>query len=431
MTNTAFNVYKAVTRAETAKDLISRLSKEFREEQETLDALAALQLAMFAAANWMRRFVDDRNANDLDYSFIQEHSEGAEMAEVLNAHVDKLFEHVTTRNQSSTVKKAFEAFAIQWRREDAELLKTSEVENGKAAKKLQRAYNKSQGKTNLSKKRQFQFRKAIAELEDARAPLTESQKELVDQVKKLLEENSEEVAVPKWRSDGIKTLGPFGIASNIDIQLKCEFEAEAEDNKKPTGTYIMLGPKMDQEDYAQGLGGEVKGMLSPLEEVTIKQHDPTAALIRIPPGAKFFAFAYPVITAELEVTRTRYSPTDAFLLYGGYVYFDAKMNVIAVNALWVGSNLQLSAPKKLPDDIKQTLLDAGRFRDITLPQLWEAGARKFCWMLPAEFPELKIPHGGWCYIYEDEEINNYFAIASAASVKGVYNVVFDIPEDSE
>ena len=264
------------------------------------------------------------------------------------------------------------------------------------------------------------LRAYCAELEDSKKELNPEQQELVNHVKAWLPKDAEES--PAWITKGIKTIGPFGIAANIKIEVKIQYPDNAQEEKKP-GKFIVTGPKAAIAPYEAGLNGEVSGMLSPVFKITIKKNDPVNALIRIPPTASFFAFAYPVISSDLEVQIVHKSHLDAFLLYGGFVYFDQDMKLIQCNCLWVGSQLQTSGPKQLPPNVTQALKDAGRFKDITLPYLLEAGARKFAWVTPGEFPEMTVPHGGWAYLYEDESVNNYFSVAAAESVMGLTKAV--------
>jgi hypothetical protein len=427
---TAFALYSAVIRAETAKDLVSRTPASVKNTDSIQDCLSGLQLSIYAAANWIRRFADDRHTIG-EWVMLEEKRAGKELAEQIEFQVKDLFSRVAARTNSKTIQTAFEAFVIRWNKQEESQLKLAEVENQKNIENLKKEFAKveKEDPPTVSLQKKFVLTAYCAELEDSRKELTKDQQEVVAKVKGWLH-NADEVP-PPWRTDGIKTLGPFGIAAAVNISMAFEFP-ENHMTEKVGATYIVDGPKDSIKAYEAGLGGSVKGRLSPVFKITIKKEDPTAALIRIPLNASYFAFVYPVITGQLEVQVEQKSYLDAFLLYGGFVYFDSEMKFIQANSLWVGCQMQLSAPKALPTSVSDKLKAAGRFHDITLPQLIDVGAKQFAWILPGEFlPEIKAPHGGWAYVYENEKVNNYFSLASAESVLGLAKAfsLHDLPRN--
>lgn len=427
---TAFALYSAVIRAETAKDLVARIPANVRHTDSIQDCLSGLQLSMYAAANWIRRFADDRHTIG-EWVMLEEKRAGKELAEQLEFQVKDLFSRVAARTNSKTIQTAFEAFVIKWNKQEESQLKLAEVENQKNVENLRKEFAKveKEASSAVSLQKKFVLTAYCAELEDSRKELTKEQHEFVTAVKGWLHHADE--APPPWRTDGIKTLGPFGIAAAINISMNFEFP-ENHMEQKLGATFIVDGPKEAIKVYEAGLGGTVKGSLSPVFKITIKKEDPTAALIRIPLNAAYFAFVYPVITGQLEVQIEQKSYLDAFLLYGGFVYFDSEMKLIQANSLWVGCQMQLSAPKALPSSVSEKLKAGGRFHDITLPQLIDVGAKQFAWILPGEFhPEIKAPHGGWAYLYENDQVNNYFSIASAESVLGLAKAfsLHDLPKN--
>ena len=135
------------------------------------------------------------------------------------------------------------------------------------------------------------------------------------------------------------------------------------------------------------------------------------------PNARSFAWAYPVVTKELEIRIENKTAFDMFLLYGGYVYYDKDDELIQCNSLWPGGQLQFATPAPLPPALDKQIEDEQRWHDITLEPLHAVGARQFAW-LPPKYTQ-DIAHGGFAYRYEDRECNNYFVIASAASVAGM------------
>ena len=421
--DTASKISRAVIRAETAKDLIHQLSEKILKEQGIQDILSSLQLSIFGAANWMRRFVDDRD-KDSQYNFIQERKDGRGIADSIDGLVKSIFDKISSNAESRTIRVAFEAYEQKWKEQDDQAMKVALTEAKNLLLRIEKAWEKVRDEDveKLDKKKRFTFELAVAQLEDTQTHFDKEQETVITSIKVWLK--VDQAVVPPWRKDGIDNLGPFGIYADIPslkIGVKFEEDGLSESEKKTlVGTFNVTEPKETIDMYGPHLDGKVIGALSPRFKVTIKQNDPSAALIRIPPGAEYFCFAYPVITGNMEVKLEKYTPIDAFLLYGGFVYFDGKLNVIQINALWVGWNLQLSAPRQLPKSVRDQLLAENRFKDITLPQLAAKGAKRFAWLLPGEFSnEIQVPDGGWCYIYENEDINNYFAIASASSVTGV------------
>jgi len=414
---TAHGLRMAVLKAETAKDLSARLPTKIRDSDAIQDALSGLQLQMYSAANWIRRFADDRHTVG-EWVMIEEKRAGHEIAQSLDTKVRNFFTKIQELTNSKTIQDAFQAYEIKWKQQDVAELAQAAKDNAALIAHLSKEWKKFEkhDASTISTHKKMMFLAYCAELDDSRQELTADQRTLVNTIKASLKNQEEEA--PAWRTQGIKTLGPFGIAANIRVDMDVDFPMDFQKSRLP-GKFTVKGPKEAIEVYEQGLGGTVTGGLSPVFPVTIRQTDPTARLIRIPVAAKFFAFAYPVISGQLEVTVVNKSTLDAFLLYGGFVYFDGDMKLIQVNGLWVGNQLQMSAPKPLPAPVADKLKEAGRFHDITLPQLSNARAKQFAWILPDEFPEISIPHGGWCYLYEDESVNNYFSVASAESVMGL------------
>jgi hypothetical protein len=229
---------------------------------------------------------------------------------------------------------------------------------------------------------------------------------------------------PKWRTKGIRTLGPFGIqAGGGGMELQCTFGGEG-----IPGTYVVIGPLDCLEPYlAKGAAGKdggidpekVEGSLSPRYHVTIKSNDPAFGLLRLPENAESFAWINPIITKDMKLNLVEKSPFDMILFYGGFVYFDKDGKFIQANSLWPGTQMHFNSPLPLDPTINQKLKDTNRWREITLEHLRADGATHFAWLLPKEFK--KVPNGGFAYKYDDEEINNYFSVASPESINGLTN----------
>lgn len=407
---TALELYRAVVRAETAKNLILRLPK-MRANQAVRDYLGQLQFLTFAASNWIRRFVEDRY--DLsEWSMVLEKSEANKLTLAILDGVADLFAKVEAEaGESKTNKIAFGAFEVDWKKEDLANAVLAEKNNQAIVQKLDKMFAsaKSGAFSEVKRATRIKFINAMDELEDIQGHIPPEQLAVIEAVRAWMQ--LEKMDEP-WRSRGIITLGPFGIQAKLAVGLR--FNAEITEFTLTQPTELVLR-------YSKAVGGDgrVWGKLSPLSPVTVRKNDPVADLIRIPPAAKFFAFACPIITSQLEVELDSKTPVDAFLLWGGFLYFDEHKALIQANGLWVGCNVQLSAARKLPAAVSAALEEQNRFCDVTLDSLSALGAKRFAWLLPGEFSDvISNGHGAWCYQYEDAEVNNYFEIASADSVLG-------------
>lgn len=133
-------------------------------------------------------------------------------------------------------------------------------------------------------------------------------------------------------------------------------------------------------------GGEILfGQLSPLHPVTLDEE--TKAAANIPADSKHFAWAYPVVDDGALVAGS--SAEHMFLRYGGYVYFNRSGEAIGTNSIApapLGTlGLMFGRAQELASSVEGTLTRQGRFQEITLAPLLEAGATHFAWIRPGEF----------------------------------------------
>lgn len=155
------------------------------------------------------------------------------------------------------------------------------------------------------------------------------------------------------------------------------------------------------DPYACGIGqGEIIfGQLSPLHDVTLD--DETKAAANIPLDSKYFAWAYPVV--DDGSVGNGGSAEHNFLKFGGYVYFSGSMDAIGTNSIApapIGTlGLMFGRGQVLPDRVMCILQQKGRFQDITLQPLLEAGATHFAWIRPGEF-ERDVASGNGCFAYK-------------------------------
>lgn len=131
-------------------------------------------------------------------------------------------------------------------------------------------------------------------------------------------------------------LGPFGL-TKADIEptpAKSLARPEAAKSQTPWEIDVAKFPASRLAcSYASR--GQITGVLSPLSDITLEPDEMAAA--GIPEGAVRFAWSYPVVTqgppeAARDLVDTPPSSHDSFLLYGGYVYFDAENKVHCVLA---------------------------------------------------------------------------------------------------
>jgi len=160
----------------------------------------------------------------------------------------------------------------------------------------------------------------------------------------------------------------------------------------------------------------VVGQFSPLHPLTLTHAERLAA--KIPLEAHTFAWAYPVadwgqLSGDNKVDRS-------FLSYGGFVYFDKDLTIIHTTTLVPsekgGGGLQFDRPQHWNPDWTAPLKRHGRFQPITIKEMSDLGAKRFCWLRPNE-PGLgdKVPHGGFAYLFDESNCTSedrYFPIIS-------------------
>jgi len=155
--------------------------------------------------------------------------------------------------------------------------------------------------------------------------------------------------------------------------------------------------------------GVITGYLSPLHEVNLT--DDAKERAGIPPNAKYFMYSYPAklwVAGSVARAPRSTDPDLAFLRNGGYVYLDeSKTDIVRINAVLPSTDggLRFGPPLKWETDWTQRLINAGRFRPITIDEISRSGATHFCWIRPNEVMWFDgsggtpiCPHGGFAYI---------------------------------
>ena len=420
----------------------SEKNKKIREEKA--DEAADLQLRIFRAANWLRRFAYDRNKIQSWFDE-EETKEAKELGSSMKADAIKLFNYLKESN--NTIEQTIKSNEDMWVKND-EILKEQE------SKVREHNYAELEKALNNIKVQIGNLKFYVRELSDSRGgELEDFHKTTIAKAMKLMEAVEISMDIPPWRNQGILSLGPFGIkpvllTNNkpmkfVDTNFKQLFAKDGKipkfkdlqvkllnSKEKVIGEYILKQEYSNRYIAMQNSDGTIRGKLSPFAPITIPKTDQTFTLIRIPTTAKYFAWAYPIVTSKagIEENFKDISPTemDLFLLLGGYVYFDEKMELIQLNALLPqGSQLQFSSPNQLPMKVFEILEKENRFHPITLDGL---KATHFAWILPNEFTDSaiygdkqKFPPlhpGAFAYKYENQETNNYFVLAAVDSVLG-------------
>mmetsp|Transcript_97456 Transcript_97456/g.271094 ORF Transcript_97456/g.271094 Transcript_97456/m.271094 type:complete len:279 (+) Transcript_97456:63-899(+) len=107
--------------------------------------------------------------------------------------------------------------------------------------------------------------------------------------------------------------------------------------------------------------------LSPLHAITLDTETKDAA--NIPRLATHFAWAYPAVIEEAVLqAAARSHPTEqAFLQYGGYVYFDVRREIIGTNSICPAPldtpGLVFGRAQALPEKVADVLTRQGRFQE--------------------------------------------------------------------
>jgi len=176
--------------------------------------------------------------------------------------------------------------------------------------------------------------------------------------------------------------------------------------------------KDERWSYAENLFS-FSGTISRLHPVTIgaQQRVP----VNIPSEANYFCWANPANRqgAEIDV-----EPEHPFLKFGGFMYFNKNTDLIACTYIRPSNNPGfLFGPPNLFDRYSMAhntflreLDNKKQLNDITMQHLKEAGACKFCWLLPGELKGCS--YGGFLYIFDAEKKipNMYFPLMAVGGI---------------
>lgn len=179
----------------------------------------------------------------------------------------------------------------------------------------------------------------------------------------------------------------------------------------------------------EGLG---YGSVSPVHELTLSFENKALALI--PESAARFVWAYPLfgmgsLNDAQKERLANCSPNLSFLVFGGFIYFDAQNTVLQANAIAQGNGLYFSGPQPWRHEFTSNLFKQGRFQDVTIAAMRDQGAKKYCWLKPDEVlvdisgcVSWKIEgNGAFVYLFHEDQrdyspLDRFFTIADSVDV---------------
>eukprot|EP00913_Durusdinium_trenchii_P033463 g31329.t1 len=170
---------------------------------------------------------------------------------------------------------------------------------------------------------------------------------------------------------------------------------------------------LDEIRELQNYGISPIGCIAAPSRVTLS--DEVKRSLGIPAHATEYAWAYPVSPGKWTSEALGYfstsTPSAAFFIYGGYIYFDKMGRVAAVCAISLGNGLEFE-PAEAWDNRYSGALEK-RWVPVTVPYILERGARHFAWINGGELlqPSAKDVLGGqdWrapangCFVYKFHE----------------------------
>lgn len=156
--------------------------------------------------------------------------------------------------------------------------------------------------------------------------------------------------------------------------------------------------------HSQEPQSAIAGRISQVHRLTLPLDE--RERLGLPRSATHFAFAYPASTErEMHITSLDVGVADiAFVVYGGFMYFDSDMGLQAVRAVAPAENGALSAlrfgtPRRLAPAAAAAL--AGRPWGRAPPTAARAaGATHVAWLAPGVDGEL-TQDGGFVYLFHD------------------------------
>jgi len=174
------------------------------------------------------------------------------------------------------------------------------------------------------------------------------------------------------------------------------------------------------------MGEVIRGQMSKVQGVTLPEEQFRS--LGIAGEASMFSFSYPLVTAqELQVSdKDIMVPDIAFLVFGGFMYFDSDMVLQDIRAVMPSETgrLRFSAAQAWQQEWT-TALATDRWNPVTIPALRSQGVRYFSWLLPGERVEGRdLPlsrNGGFVYIFHEP--------SEVGTLQAKLDVYFEIEEE--
>lgn len=193
-------------------------------------------------------------------------------------------------------------------------------------------------------------------------------------------------------------LGPFALVAAKKLVLTVDTKNLTWKASKPDHDIRTLRDN--------GLVAE--GAISPVTPITLDAD--AKARAGIPCRAASFAWGFPVGQGRFRDRTRAYlsitSPSSAFFVYGGYIYFDERGKIVRTMAVTLGDGLFFNKPEPWKPDFSVAL--ESRWQDVTAPFLQEKGAKKFTWIGPGETleapgkdPWMVSNHGAFVYLFHE------------------------------
>jgi hypothetical protein len=153
----------------------------------------------------------------------------------------------------------------------------------------------------------------------------------------------------------------------------------------------------------------IQGRMSEPHHISLSSEE--LSNLGIVQDARFFAFSYPTVnTQDLQVSaKDALVPDVAFLVFGGFMYFDSDMVLLDVRAAMPSEEGSLCFEPPQQWQAKWSIsVGAERWRPVTLPALRGAGVRYFAWLLPGESMDGGVicRDGGFAYIFHEPSETN-------------------------
>ena len=181
----------------------------------------------------------------------------------------------------------------------------------------------------------------------------------------------------------------ISVLTEVELILEpTEPLAAPHEGQQAASRFRVAGPDTPLE-FVESIGDPEAAFctLSPLSRVTVPpKARPSAG---IPMAAHSFAFIYPWNIDRLGEMKMAQNAWAFVMMLGGFAYFDAHQNLIAINAITYdaaadSSGLMIIGPCRASMKAFKAMDAQERMKQITAPSLCEAGFAKFGWVHPSE-----------------------------------------------